>query len=93
MPFAVVVKIENSSVRQWDPSNSLAKAIIAVHVLVDVIAEVEDIVDRVLAHRVSVGVEEAKREIAARVHSKTNVGNCIIRCWSGLCTAKDRGLV
>lgn len=61
IPLAVIVEREDVSVRQRHAANALAPAIFAVLVLVDVVAQVNDVVDRVLAGRVSVCIEEAER--------------------------------
>lgn len=69
----------------------------------------DDIVYRVLAHRISIGVEETEgwkslvkacrrsqislTEVAARVDSKSNLGSVVVDIWGGLCTAKRTGLV
>lgn len=46
---------------QWDTANALAPSVVSIFVLVDVVTEVKNVVYRVFARGVSVGVEEAKR--------------------------------
>ena len=93
MAFPVIVEIEDGPIWERNTPNRLSEAVIAILVLIYVIAEMKDIVHRVLAYRIAVGIEKAKRKVAARVYRKANVCNCVVCCWSGLGTTKDRGLV
>lgn len=60
MSLAVIVKGEDFSVGQRDPSNSLAPTVIAILVLVDIIAEMDNVIHRVFASWVSIRIEETK---------------------------------
>jgi len=51
---------ENFTVWQRDTAVDISPAVFAIGVLVDVIAQVDDIVDGVFTHAVSVGIEEAE---------------------------------
>lgn len=46
---------------QWYTANTLAPSVISILVLVDVVTQMEDVVYRVFAHGIPIGVEEAKR--------------------------------
>jgi hypothetical protein len=50
-PLPVVVEAENLFVRKWDAVDRVSPAIVAILVLVDVVTEMNDIVDRVLRMR------------------------------------------
>ena len=108
--LAVIVEGGDDTFGLGDAIDAVAVAIVTVAgVLVDVVAEVDDVVDRVLSHGVSVGVEEAEcchvlvvfgywdrvwhTEIAARVDSKSNLGSVVIGVRSSLGAAKGTGLV
>jgi len=108
--LAVVVEGGDDAFGLGNAVDAVAVAVITVAgVLVNVVAEVDDVVDRVLSHGVSVGVEEAEcchvlvvfgywdrvwhTEIAARVDSKSNLGSVVIGVRSSLGAAKGTGLV
>jgi hypothetical protein len=59
--LAVVVEGGDDTFRLGDAVDAVAVAVVTVAgVFVDVVTKVDDVVDRVLANRVSVGVEEAE---------------------------------
>jgi hypothetical protein len=59
--LAVVVEGSDHAFRFGDAVDAVAVAVVTVAgVFVDVVAEVNDVVDRVLAYWISVGVEEAE---------------------------------
>ena len=59
--FPVVVERIDLTVRQRDAAKGGAIAIHLVCILVDVVPEMDDVVDRVLSHGVAIGIEEAER--------------------------------
>ena len=74
-PLAVVVQGDDFAVRQGDAAVLVAPAVVAVGVLVDVVAQVDDVVDRVLVDDVTVRVEEPKWVVRAGKHSQLDVGH------------------
>jgi hypothetical protein len=108
--LAVVVEGGDDTFGLGDAVDTVAVAVVTVAgVLVNVVTEVDDVVDRVLSYRVSVGVEEAEcclvlvtirgsdrgwhTEVAARVDSKSNLGSVVIGVRCSLGAAKRTGLV
>src|SRR2546421_10910021 len=65
VPCAVVLKREDGSVRQGNSTNAPAVAIVVALVLVNVVTNMDDIVDRVFSNGVAVSVKVAEREVAA----------------------------
>ena len=57
---AVVVETINLLVGLRNSTERVAPSVVAVLILVNVVAKVDHVVDRVLAHRVAVGIEETK---------------------------------
>lgn len=64
-PLSVVVQGIDLTIRLWDPTDSFSVPIIAIGVLVDVVTEKDNIVNRILTRDVAIGVEEAEGEVAA----------------------------
>ena len=62
---AVVVKGENRAIWQGDSANAPPVAVVIALVLVYVVTNMQDIVDRVFSGRIAKCVEIAEREVAA----------------------------
>lgn len=82
--LSVVVQGVDLPIRLGHPTNALPIPVFAVGVLVDVVSQMDDIVDRVFARSVTVSIEEAEREIAARIDCEANLGDQVVgrrRCF------------
>ena len=82
-PRTIVIQSENdSAIWRWHATNAISVAIISrASILVVIIAKMQDIIDAVLAPRVSVSIEEAEGILTARVHCETEFGDVIIGFW------------
>ncbi len=89
--LAVIIKRIDLSIWQWDTTNSLSPAVIAISVFVDIVTKVKNVVDGVLADWISVGVEEAEWVVAAGVDGQVD-SSCIVgSCRSCLGSAHHAG--
>lgn len=72
MTLAVVVQSVNLAIWKRNSTDAVAPAIIPIGVLVQIVSQMKDIVNRIFPRRMSVCVEIAKRVIAARIDRETN---------------------
>ena len=72
--LAVIIQGIDLTVRKRYAANTITVAVITIFVLVKVVSEVQNVIDRVLPHGVAVGIEKSEREVTARIHSKTDFG-------------------
>lgn len=77
--LSIVVESVDLAIRLRDPTDALAIPIVTIGILVEVVPQMDDIIDRVFARRIAVSVEEAEGEIAARIDGKADLGDEISR--------------
>ena len=73
MSFAIIIEGEYVPVWKRHAVDRISPAIgetisgVAAFVFIDIVAEVDDVIDRILPYRVSVGIEEAEWIVRARI--------------------------
>lgn len=87
-PLSVVIECVDLTVREGDATEALSVTIFTVGIFIDVVSKVDDIVNRVLAGWIAVGVEETEGEIAARVDGKGNLGDEVVGSGGGFRSAQ-----
>lgn len=92
-PLPIIIQGINLPIGQGHPPNTLAIAIIPILILVDIITEMDHVIDRVLAGRVSKRIEESKGEIRAAVDGQTDFRDEIGGGGSGFGAADGTGYV
>ena len=90
----VIIKGEDDVVWLRNTVDAVTVTIVSVTgVLVDVVAKMNNVVDRVLASWVTEGVEVSKWPVGAAVDSQTDLCGVVVWCWGGLGTTNWRGVV
>jgi len=85
MALSEVIQRMNNAFRLGHTTDGSAIAIIAIaFVLVDVISKVNNIIDAILASRVAVGIEEAKRIVSTAIHGHVDLADMVVDMRHGL---------
>ena len=82
--LTIIIQGEDCSVWQRDTVNALTIAILSILRLVYVVAQMQNIVDRVFASSIAIGIEKAEGKVTARVHGQANLGYQVTRSRGGL---------
>ena len=79
MSFSVVIQRKDRPVRQRNSPNRLTPSIVSILVFIKIIAQVKNIIYRVLSSWISIRIEESKGEVATGVHGKPDFCDRVIR--------------